>query len=235
MSIEQVPPLTLPANADLSASQFCAVDINASGRVVVASAGGRVIGVLYTKPTLLGMACTVESLRGKRLRMKYGGTVTAGDTLKTDASGRFVTAVASDIAAGAAVAVAAMSGVINDIGSGVLLADAGPVAQASGFDDIVLSTTAPSATTETTFVQTTGTQSKALAAGAFVGQKKRFIQSVAAATPVGTITGTFLTQAGAAATTLALGTAVATIADFIWTGAAWRLTSAVTGTASSLT
>lgn len=104
----------------------------------------------------------------------------------------------------------------------------------NGSDDIILGTTAPSGTTAVTFVETTGTKTGVLSSGYFAGQQKRIVQSVAATTPIGTITGTFKTLAGAAATTLGLGTVVGTIADFIWDGAAWRQSSALGGTGSSL-
>lgn len=233
MANDQNPPLSFPASADLSASQFCAVILNGSGKLALPSAGGGILGVLYTKPNADGRAGTVETLRGKKLRAKLGGSVTVGDPLKVDTSGRFLTATGAEVAAGNAVAIAAETGTINQVRAIVLFGNPNTIPQ-NQVDDIVLSATAPSNLTSVTYVQTTGTQSKALAAGVFVGQRKRFIQSVAAATPVGTITGAFKTLAGAAATTLALGTAVAYIGDFVWDGAAWRLCSALGGTGSSL-
>lgn len=228
-------PYSLQASTDLSASQYCGVTIDANGQLALPAAGGSIAGILYTAPNLQGRPGEVWGPGEGFRKAKYGGTVTNGDKVKVDALGRFVTASASDIAAGAAIGIAVESGTIGEIGTVLLIGGAGAVALASGFDDIVLSATAPSNITETTFVQTSGTQTKAFANGVSIGQKKRFIQSVAAATPIGTITGTFLTLAGGAATTLALGTAVAAIADFVWTGAGWRLTSAIGGTASSLT
>lgn len=237
MGFDSNNPFSLPASADLSASQYCGVQIDSNGNLALPSAGGPIIGVLYTKPNLLGRAGEVYGPGSGIRKVKYGSTVTlAAPALKVNASGQFVAASAADIAAGACVAIAVQAGSTGDVGSAIIFGTAQAVAAgAAGFDDIVLSTTAPSNLTAITFVQTTGTQSKALANGVFVGQTKRFVQSVAASTPVGTITGAFQQLSGSAATTLALGTAVATIADFIWNGTAWRLTSAVTGTASSLT
>jgi hypothetical protein len=226
-------PFSLPASADLSASQFCGVKLDTNGRLALPTAGTAIIGVLYTKPAAIDRAGQVYGAGSGIRKLKFGGTVAAGDPLKVDASGRFLTATANDVLAGSCVAIAVVAGSINDIGTGILSGSAATIPSQT-FDDIVLSTTAPSNLTETTFVQTSGTQSKALANGVWTGQKKRIIQSVAAATPVGTITGTFLTLAGAAATTLALGTTVAAIADFVWTGAGWRLTSLIGGAGSSL-
>lgn len=234
MATECKNPFSLPASADLSASQYCAVKVDSNGRLALPAAGASAVGILYTRPTAIDKAGEVMGPGWGILRAKLGGTVTAGDALKVDSSGRFLTASAADIAAGSALALATQGGAINDVGSVIFFGANSTVGQAGGFDDIVLGTTAPSNLTEVTYAQVTGTKTGVLANGVATGQRKRVIQSVAASTPVGTITGTFLTLAGAAATTLALGTAVATIADFIWTGAAWRATSAITGTGSSL-
>jgi hypothetical protein len=233
MSTEQRNPITLPATADLSASLYCGVTLNTSGQVILPAANAPVIGVLYSAGTGGLFACGIETVGRGKLKMKYGGTVAADDPLKVTSAGKFVTASGADVAAGFQVAIAVKAGSLNDIGEGILTGGTA-LASVTGFDDIVLGTTAPSNITAVTYVQTTGTKTGVLANGVYVGQPKRIIQSVAASSPVGTITGTFLTLAGAAATTLALGTAVAVIADFVWTGAAWRLDSALGGTGSSL-
>lgn len=227
-------PFSLPASTDLSASQYCAVTIDSNGRLALPSAGGQVIGILYTKPNAIDIPGEIWGAGSGIRKARYGGTVTAGQALKVDSSGRFVTALAADIALGSAMAVAVDGGAINEVHSVIFFGGDSVVASVGGIDDIVLGTTAPSNSTSVTFVQTTGTKTGALAAGLFTGQSKRFVQSVAATSPVGTITGTFKTLAGAAATTLALGTAVAAIADFVWDGAAWRLDSTIGGTGSSL-
>lgn len=234
MAFETKNPFSLPASGDLSASQYCAVTIDTNGRMILPTAGGSAVGILYTRPNAIDKAGEVHGPGSGVRRVKLGGTVTFADPLKVDSSGRFVKASNADIAAGSALAIAILGGAINDVGSAIFFGNASAVGQAAGFDDIVLGTTAPSNLTTVTYVQTTGTKTGALGNGVTIGQTKRIIQSVAASTPVGTVTGTFLTLAGAAATTLALGTAVATIADFIWTGTAWRATSAITGTGSSL-
>jgi len=235
MAFDCMNPFSLPASTDLSASQYCAVTIDSNGNLALPSAGGQVIGILYTQPNALGKAGEVWGGGSGVRKAKYGGSVTAGQALKVDASGRFVTALAADVALGSAMAVAVDSGAVNEIHSVIFFGGDSVVASVGGVDDIVLGTTAPSGITEVTYVQTTGTKTGVLPNGLFVGQKKRIIQSVASTSPVGTITGAFQTLAGVAATTLALGTAVATIADFVWVVGAWRATSAITGTGSSLT
>lgn len=225
---------TLPANADLSASQYCAVDVNSSGNAVVAGAGGGIVGVLQNNPAAAGRASEIQM--GGVTPMKMGGTVAKGDYVKADASGRAVTASGADIAAGTVIGRCIVAGGTNEIGS-VMLTNFGTgyVGAGTGVDDIVLGTTAPSNLTAMTFAQTTGTKTGVLGAGVYAGQTKDIVQSVAASTPVGTITGTFKTWAGAGATTLALGTAVGFIAKVVWDGAAWRQVSAIGGTGSSLT
>ena len=117
MANEQNPPLTFPASADLSASQFCAVVLNSSAQLALPAAGVRILGILYTKPSAAGRAGTVETLHGKKLRAKYGGTVAAGDPVKVDTSGRFLLAASTNVAVG----IAAKAGVINDIGEVILM------------------------------------------------------------------------------------------------------------------
>lgn len=227
-------PFSIPAGVDLSGSQYCAVNIDANGNLALPSAGGSAIGILYTAP-ILNKAGEVHGPGSGVRKGRFGGSVTLPAVLKVDASGRFVTASNADIAAGSGLALALeASGGANEVHPVLFFGGASTVALGLGFDDIVLGTTAPSALTPITFVQTTGTKTGALGNGSYIGQTKRIDQSVATGTPVGTVTGTFLTLAGAAATTLALGTAVGFIADFVWTGTAWRATSAIGGTGSSL-
>jgi hypothetical protein len=223
--------LSLVTSADLSTDMFCAVDVDTNGQAALPSAGGSIVGILVDKE-VAGQAVSIQF--GGVAQWKAGGTVAKGDHVKVDSSGRCVTASAGDVAAGASHGRVLEGATVNLNASVLLLINSDGQNSVFGFDDIVLGTTAPSALTEVTFVQTTGTKTGVLPDGKYVGQKKRFVQSVAASTPVGTVTGTFLTLAGAAATTLALGTAVAAIADFIWTGVGWRLDSAIGGTASGL-
>lgn len=232
MSIDQRSPISLPT-ALTATSMYCGVAVDNTGNAVAPAAGAAIIGVLYGLSGT-GTAASIRTPCDGRVKLLYGGSVTVGDKLKVDNTGKFLTASASDVAAGSAVAVALETGASGEVHSGVLLGNSGAAAEVLGTDDIVLGTTAPSGITSVTFVQTTGTKTGVLPNGVFAGQKKRIVQSVAASTPAGTITGAFKTLAGAAATTLTLGTAVAYIGEFVWDGAAWRLASALGGTGSSV-
>lgn len=214
---------------DASSSRFRAVTQDVNGKLQLPSAGGPILGVLKDKGVLNDI---LPYQFAGIAQWECGGTVTLNDPVKTDALGRMVTASATDVANGLARGVAMFGGTVGQIGCALLFNNA--QSGGGGFDDIVLGTTAPSALTETTFAQVTGTKTGVLPNGTYVGQRKRIVQSVAASTPVGTITGAFQQLSGTAAATLALGTAVASIADFIWNGTAWRLTSAIGGTGSSL-
>lgn len=121
MANDQNGGLSFPASADLSASQFCAVALNASGQLALPAAGGRILGILYTKPNAAGRAGFVESMQGKKLRAKYGGAVTAGDPLKVDAAGKFILAAGADLTTGLVRAIACKTGVLNDVGEVMLV------------------------------------------------------------------------------------------------------------------
>jgi hypothetical protein len=74
---------TLVAGADLSALQYTFVAANSSGKVVSATAGGDVLGVLQNTPTSDGAAQVLTSGVSK---VKCSGTVTAGLAVKVAAS-----------------------------------------------------------------------------------------------------------------------------------------------------
>ncbi len=72
-----------PASADLSASQFCAVNVDANGNLALATAGKNCDGVLQDKPTALGQAgeiAIVRRLEGAlgRDRLLGGGPARGG-------------------------------------------------------------------------------------------------------------------------------------------------------------
>lgn len=222
---------TAVALADLSGSYGCGVALDANGKMILPAAGAAMVGVLTDKP-VAGQEAGYQFLG--IAEAKLGGTVAVNDRVKLDALGRFVTASASDVAAGQAQGLCLEGGTINQFGTVLLLHGSAGFA-GTGVDDIVLGTTVPSALTAVTYAQVNGTKTGALGAGLYVGQKKDIVQSVATGTPIGTITGAFKTWAGVAATSLALGTAVGFIIAFVWDGAAWRQVSAIGGTASALT
>lgn len=92
MSVQQ-PGLrigSLVANGDLSGNQFNFVKLNASGKVIVASAAGEgVIGVLQNKPTA-NQPC--EIMVNGISKVKVGAAVTAGAQIMTNASALAITA-----------------------------------------------------------------------------------------------------------------------------------------------
>ncbi len=87
--------VTLPANADLSASQNCFVDINSSGKVAVAGDGTDAVGVLQDDPAAADRGAIVMVGNGIT-KVKSGGTCTAGSWAASDSSGRAVNAVSGD-------------------------------------------------------------------------------------------------------------------------------------------
>jgi hypothetical protein len=109
MAVEEIIYNTsVIAGSDLSAKQFYCVKLNASGQMVISGAGENALGILQDKPASgqVGAVCCL----GKSMAI-YGASVTAGQNLASDASGKLVPATGSD----AVVAVAAESGSSGDI------------------------------------------------------------------------------------------------------------------------
>lgn len=233
MSNDQAPPLSFPAGSDLSASQFCAVKLNASGQLALPDAGGAILGILYTKPTAQGRAGTVETLCGKKLRAKYGGSVTAGDVLKVTAAGKFVTASAGDIAAGSACAIAAKDGANNDTGSVVLFATAAAVATITGSES-------PSGaagnydldedTNDSLLTLGTANRTGALPDGNYVGQRKRILVIAASGGFTYALTPTTML---AGQPTVFTFTAIGQMVELTWTATGWRVTDVKTAGAGT--
>lgn len=94
MAIEMpVHQLSLTANADLSAKQYHAVKIDASGKMVAAGAGENAIGILQEKTPNTQVGAVMVLGVSKAF---YGGAVTAGANLTPDAAGKLVTAGGGD-------------------------------------------------------------------------------------------------------------------------------------------
>jgi hypothetical protein len=111
MAYEQtLRTVALPASADLSASQFCFVAVNADGNLALPSAGGDADGILQDKPNALGVFGEVGILGVSKLVVGAAG-VTAGDLLTTDTAGKAVTAASTNKILGRALASGA-SGVV---------------------------------------------------------------------------------------------------------------------------
>lgn len=97
MSFEQnVKTINLVTAADLSAKQFYLCKTNSSGLAALASSAGQdVTGVIYDNGGTSGRVIPVAN--GGSVMVIYGGTVTAGDKLTTDANGKAVTAAGSRV------------------------------------------------------------------------------------------------------------------------------------------
>lgn len=100
------------AASDLSSSQYLAVSIGSTG-LGITSVSTQATGILQNAP-ITGMAGVV-AVSGQTYA-KYGGTVTKGDFLQVDGSGRLITKVGT----GAVVAHAKESGSVNEIHSVIL-------------------------------------------------------------------------------------------------------------------
>lgn len=101
--------ITVPANADLSSSQFLFMTVNASGRLAATGDGLAADGVLLDKPSAAGRAGALQI--GGRVKVVAGGTVTAGDQVGSDAAGKAVSAASGDVILGRALS----SGVADDV------------------------------------------------------------------------------------------------------------------------
>lgn len=99
--------LSLPASGDLSALQFHAMTVNASGQAAQTGAAARNTGFLQNKPDAAGKAASVQ-LDG-RSKAVAGAAVTAGAFLEVNASGRVVT-LAAGVAVGQALESASADG-----------------------------------------------------------------------------------------------------------------------------
>lgn len=79
--------ITVNASGDLSTKQYYFVDVNSSGlAAVVAAAGARAVGVLQNKPDASGRAGTVRIFGVTKVIA--GGSITAGDSIASDANGK---------------------------------------------------------------------------------------------------------------------------------------------------
>jgi hypothetical protein len=99
----------LAAGSDLSSSQYKAIVLSTDGAVDVAGANVAGVGFLMNLPTA-GKSAEIATVGGGA-KAKAGGTITAGDLLKTDSVGDVVTAVNGENY----VALALESAVDNDI------------------------------------------------------------------------------------------------------------------------
>ena len=88
----------LKAAADLSAKQHLFMKLSAADTANVAGAGEAIIGILQNKPAVAGRACEIRRLGVSKITA--GGTIAAGDKLKSDSAGRGVAASTGDLYGG---------------------------------------------------------------------------------------------------------------------------------------
>lgn len=98
---------TLPAAADLSATQFRFVTIDGTGKAAVPAAGAKTIGVRNNKPKANEATTIVHD--GISL-VEAGAAIAIGANVETDVSGRAIT-LAAGIAQGIALETASAAGV----------------------------------------------------------------------------------------------------------------------------
>ncbi len=102
----------VPAAADLSAKQYRFITIDSSGNAAVSSRGQLSAGVLQNAPAAANRAAQIRP--GGITKVVFGGTVTAGQALVSDANGAAVNASSAD---NNFMGVAVVSGANGDIGA----------------------------------------------------------------------------------------------------------------------
>lgn len=105
--------ISLPANADLSASQYCFVVVNSSGKVALASDGAKADGVLQDKPAAADRAAQI-GIDGVT-KMKAGAAITAGDDVAVGSSGKGATATTGEVVVARALETATGDGSIISV------------------------------------------------------------------------------------------------------------------------
>ncbi len=197
--------------------QFQAVALNSSGQAVSPTANGSIVGVMQNNPTSVGQACDIQSYG--ITKGVFGGSVTVGNAVKIDSSGRFVTASAGDLAAGYAVGVCIINGGgIGQIGSVLLMTMGEGQVAISGSDTVTSG--ALSINTLTSLTSTTGAQAYTLANGNYVGQRKIIREITAARSPAGTLTiaTTFNSEP-----TVHVFTCIGQEIELEWTASGWHM------------
>ena len=87
--------VTQIANSDLSSYQYYGVKMNTSEKVLLASDGDKIIGVLQDEPAAANRQCLVAY--GGISKAIGGAAINAGADVQCNASGKFITRVAGDI------------------------------------------------------------------------------------------------------------------------------------------
>lgn len=106
--------ISMLADGDNSAGQFCFVTVDANGRADIAAANSEVIvGVQQNKPAAIDRGTTVQ-INGTS-KLKIGGNVNEGDRLTADASGYGVATTTAGHTVGAIALTAGVSGDIIEV------------------------------------------------------------------------------------------------------------------------
>lgn len=93
--MNQVQSVTVPASADLSASQYLFAFIDSNGNAAIrVTQGADVVGVLQNKPAALGRPAQIGY--AGITKVVAGGTVTAGGKAMSDGAGKAVTATSTN-------------------------------------------------------------------------------------------------------------------------------------------
>ena len=120
---ESTTMISLPASADLSASQYCFVSINTSGQVELSGAAGNAAGILQNKPEAAGRAAEVL-IAGVSKLVCGASAIRAGYNLASAASGQGAEATTGDFRLGLIIETASN---VNEIAT-VLFSPNGKVA-----------------------------------------------------------------------------------------------------------
>lgn len=97
---EDMGVITLEAGGDMSSDQYAFVDISADGQIDKAGDGAFAVGVLQNDPAAAGRAAKVAN--SGLVKVKCGGTVTAGGPVSSDANGLAVDSASGDVILGEA-------------------------------------------------------------------------------------------------------------------------------------
>lgn len=113
MAVENaLTSISVPAGSDLSSKQYYFMTINSSGQLAATGDGAAADGVLQDAPAAAGRAGRLGT--GGRTKITLGGTVSAGDDVASDSTGKAVVAATGDIILGTAIT-GGSSGVIGDM------------------------------------------------------------------------------------------------------------------------
>ncbi len=102
--------VTVEASADLSAAQFHAMTLTATGLALATAQGEHLIGILNDDPDALGVAG--ELVNSGISKWEAGAAVSIGDPVTTNDAGKVIAAATTNIVHGTAMEAAAGSGTI---------------------------------------------------------------------------------------------------------------------------